>query len=110
MDEAPSSAQLPVVIAGERACPPEDAGGVGGYEQLLWALKNPEDPEAADRLDWFGDGEFDAEAFDIDAVNRSLEAEAKIEVEVAARLVSGSAERAARSEDRLLWVLGMCER
>jgi Plasmid pRiA4b ORF-3-like protein len=74
--EGPSSSQLPIVIAGERACPPEDVGGVGGYEQLLWARKHPEDPEAGERVEWFG-ADFDPEAFDIDAVNHRLQSEAR---------------------------------
>ncbi len=30
----------PVCIKGKRACPPEDCGGVGGYEDLLKIIKN----------------------------------------------------------------------
>ena len=35
----------PICIYGERACPPEDSGGTGGYEELLEVLKNPKHEE-----------------------------------------------------------------
>lgn len=63
-------APLAECLAGERACPPEDCGGMGGYEQLLEARGDPDhelrdymDPEAFD---------FDPAAFDLKAVNRAL--------------------------------------
>lgn len=62
----------PVCIAGERACPPEDCGGVWGYEDLLAALRDPESEEHAERLEWLGE-DFDPEAFDLDEVNRSFQ-------------------------------------
>ncbi|MEM2135771.1 MAG: plasmid pRiA4b ORF-3 family protein [Candidatus Jordarchaeaceae archaeon] len=31
----------PRCIGGKRACPPEDCGGVWGYEELLEIIKNP---------------------------------------------------------------------
>src|SRR5262249_35858102 len=34
-----------VCIAGERACPPEDCGGVWGYAELLDALDDPANPD-----------------------------------------------------------------
>jgi len=34
----------PVCLKGCRACPPEDIGGVGGYEELVKAVTNPDDP------------------------------------------------------------------
>ncbi|MBK8129655.1 MAG: plasmid pRiA4b ORF-3 family protein [bacterium] len=34
-------AVYPRILAGERACPPEDCGGVWGYEQFLEAIRNP---------------------------------------------------------------------
>ena len=42
----------PQCVAGENACPPEDCGGLGGYENLLEILKNPHHKEYADMLDW----------------------------------------------------------
>ena len=33
--------ERPVVVAGERACPPEDCGGVSGYERVLAMLAKP---------------------------------------------------------------------
>ncbi len=61
----------PVCTAGERACPPEDCGGVWGYESLLEVLRDPEHVDREDRLEWPGE-DFDPEAFDRDAVNREL--------------------------------------
>lgn len=60
----------PICLAGERACPPEGAGGVWGYQELLLRLADTSDPEYLELLDWLGD--FDAEAFDLDAVNQRL--------------------------------------
>jgi len=65
--------QYPVCVKGERACPPEDVGGVWGYEGFLEAIGDPDHPEHEDYLEWIG-GEFDAEEFDLDAVNEALRA------------------------------------
>jgi hypothetical protein len=61
----------PVCLEGRRACPPEDCGGIYGYDEMLDALKDPHHPEREHWLEWMGD-DFDAEAFDLDAVNRRL--------------------------------------
>lgn len=53
----------PVCIAGKRACPPEDCGGVWGYEQFLAAISDPHHPEHEEMLEWAG-GPFDPEQFD----------------------------------------------
>lgn len=55
--------EYPQCIAGERACPPEDCGGVWGYENLLKVVANPNHPEYEERMEWLGD-DFDPEAFD----------------------------------------------
>lgn len=41
-----------LAVAAERAAPPEDCGGVGGYENLVAALADPDKPEHAELVDW----------------------------------------------------------
>jgi trans-aconitate methyltransferase len=62
----------PICLAGQRACPPEECGGIWEYNNLLEILQNPRHPEHRDMLDQFG-GEFDPEAFDLVRVNRALQ-------------------------------------
>ena len=62
---------LPVCIKGKRACPPEDCGGIWGYEELLETISNPKHPDHEDMLEWLG-GEFDPEEFDLEEVNGDL--------------------------------------
>ena len=65
--------EVPACLAGKRACPPDDVGGIWGYEDFVEAAKDPKHPEHAERMEWAG-GEFDPEAFDVDAVNAALKA------------------------------------
>jgi hypothetical protein len=62
---------LPCCLAGARACPPEDSGGVYGYADLLRILADPKHEEHDQSRKWAGD-DFDPEAFDIDKVDRAL--------------------------------------
>jgi hypothetical protein len=64
--------RYPVCIEGERATPPEDAGGIWGYEAYVEAIQDPDHPEHEECLGWRG--EFDPEAFNLKAVNRALRA------------------------------------
>ena len=61
----------PLCIQGKRACPPEDVGGVWGYEELVEAIQDADHPEQEGYLEWVGD-EFDPEAFDLDEINEAL--------------------------------------
>ncbi len=61
----------PVCLEGERACPPEDIGGVPGYEERLLALKDPSHPEHKEIADWF-EPSFNPEEFSLNAVNKYL--------------------------------------
>jgi hypothetical protein len=63
--------KYPVCLAGERASPPEDCGGVPGYANLLDVLRDRTHPEHRDMLAWAGRG-FNPERFDLAAVNRKL--------------------------------------
>jgi len=59
-------------LGGERACPPEDCGGVHGYVELLRTISDPRNEDYAETMTWLG-GHFDAEAFDIETVNNRLD-------------------------------------
>jgi hypothetical protein len=61
----------PVCLAGKRAGPPEDVGGVWGYMEFVEAMRDPKHPQHRQLADWYEDP-FDPEAFDIDEVNRRL--------------------------------------
>ena len=63
--------KLPMCIKGKRACPPEDVGGVWGYDDFIQAINDPNHPQHADYIEWI-DGDFDPEAFDLDEVNKRL--------------------------------------
>ena len=64
-------ATLPVCLKGSRACPPEDVGGVPGYEMFLEAVSDPSHPQHEDMLEWIG-GDFDPEHFDLAETNDLL--------------------------------------
>lgn len=63
--------KYPVCIAGARACPPEDCGGIGGYEDFLDALRDPRHREHKAMKEWIG-GPFDPEEFNIELINQAL--------------------------------------
>jgi hypothetical protein len=63
--------KYPVVLDGARACPPEDVGGPGGYEELLRVLNDPNDEEHEHMASWAPEG-FEPAAFDLVAANRRL--------------------------------------
>ncbi len=69
--EAEPGVRYPRCIAGKRACPPEDCGGPWGYGEFVEAIQNPQHEQHEELLEWVG-GEFDPEAFDIEAVNEAL--------------------------------------
>ena len=60
--------EYPACIAGKRACPPEDCGGIWGYEEFLEAINNPDHEEHEEMLEWVG-GEFNPEHFDVNEVS-----------------------------------------
>lgn len=60
------------IIDGQRSRPPEDVGGIYGYENFLATIKRkPKTQEVRALLDWAG-GAFDPEAFDLRMANASL--------------------------------------
>ena len=67
---ADPSTAYPRCEAGERRGPPEDVGGISGYQHYLEALADPEDEGHQDMLDWRGP--FDPEVFSLTDVNAKL--------------------------------------
>jgi Plasmid pRiA4b ORF-3-like protein len=63
--------RYPLCLKGKRACPPEDVGGVWGYENFLEAIHDPNHEEHDEYLEWVG-GEFDPQAFDLEEINARL--------------------------------------
>jgi hypothetical protein len=55
--------KYPLCLEGERACPPEDCGGVWRYADFVEAIQNPDDEQHGELLEWVGGG-FDPEEFD----------------------------------------------
>ena len=62
----------PLCVEGKRACPPEDCGGVWGYDGFLEIIRDENHPEHEEMLEWAG-GSFDPEAFDLEPVNEMLQ-------------------------------------
>lgn len=66
------------VVDGERAAPPEDCGGVPGYEDLVDALADPERPDHSDLVEWYEEvyggtpGDFDPAGVDIETLDRAV--------------------------------------
>ncbi len=58
-------------VAGARARPPEDVGGLGGYENFLAVMADPTDPEHAETKRWCG-GHFDPEWFDLAMTDKDV--------------------------------------
>ncbi len=82
----------PRFVAGRRACPPEDCGGVWGYADLVEILADPEHDEHAERLEWLGldsADEFDPATVDRDAVIEALSGMATILVKAQSARGSG---------------------
>lgn len=59
------------LLSGEGACPPDDCGGVSGYEDILRILQDPEDCNHGHFRSLLGEG-FDPAFFDFRATRRRL--------------------------------------
>ena len=58
-------------LGGARACPPEDCGGLWGYENLLKILRDPKHEEHDSMKEWLG-RPLDPGMFDVENVNACL--------------------------------------
>ncbi len=65
----PTNTTFPALLAGKGACPPEDCGGIWGYDEMKEVLKDPKNEEYTDYAEWLGleKGEtWDAAHFEIE--------------------------------------------
>jgi hypothetical protein len=63
--------RYPPCLEGERACPPEDVGGVPGYQEYLTTLSNPEHKEWEETSEWRGP--YRPEHFDAEAATKAMQ-------------------------------------
>ena len=61
----------PRLVDGDRAAPPEDAGGAPGYMEVVAALTNPRHPRHNEIRDWAG-ARYDPNKFDAWALDHAL--------------------------------------
>ena len=57
----------PVCTDGQRACPPEDCGGIPGFYGLLDALSDPDHEQHEEMREWIGD-DYAPQTFSVDDV------------------------------------------
>ncbi|MEM7658403.1 MAG: plasmid pRiA4b ORF-3 family protein [Bacteroidota bacterium] len=62
----------PHCIKGKNACPPEDCGGIWGYQELKEIMANPKHEQYKRMSNWLGKKTWDATKFDLDKVNQKL--------------------------------------
>ena len=64
--------RIAVCVDGANAAPPEDFGGLPGFENLKAALADPKHPDHDDMVEWMCDDEFDAAEFSVVPINHKL--------------------------------------
>jgi hypothetical protein len=67
---AESGQRYPLCLEGQRACPPEDVGGIWGYADFLEALADPSHEEHEEFKQWAGN--FDPEEFDTEKMTKMM--------------------------------------
>jgi len=70
--EKEDSREYPVCVDGENASPPEDVGGISGYNQMLEAFSDENHPDYERYKEWLGIEVYDAERVDIASINKKI--------------------------------------
>jgi len=68
--EPEGMARYPRCVDGARSGPPEDIGGIWGYEEYLEAIADPEHERHDEFMEW--NGGWDGEKFSVESVNQLL--------------------------------------
>jgi len=61
----------PRCLGGERACPPEDCGGIERFYYMMECISDPKNSEYESFIEWLGD-EYDPAHFDLEKINKAL--------------------------------------
>jgi Plasmid pRiA4b ORF-3-like protein len=69
--QAEAGKKYPLCVGGARACPPEDVGGVWGYDDFVEAIQSPDNEQHEEMLEWVG-GSFDPADFDAATATRRM--------------------------------------
>ena len=71
--DAIDGVEYPRCIRGKRCTPPEDVGGVWGFEEFKEAMADPHHEEHESYKEWYG-GDFDSEFVDFEDINEQFQA------------------------------------
>lgn len=63
----------PIVLAGERACPPEDVGDIHEYHHLITAFENPDSKDFHRLYEITGRPDFDPAVFDLQSAKKRVD-------------------------------------
>lgn len=69
---ATTSLSQPIVLAGERACPPEDVGDIHEYHQLITAFETPGSKDYHRLYEITGRPDFDPAIFDLQSAKKRI--------------------------------------
>lgn len=61
----------PICIEGERTCPPEDVGGIHGFEEFKKIMEDKNHPERESYIEWCG-SVFEPDKVELDEINKEL--------------------------------------
>ena len=68
---AENGTRYPLCVDGQRACPPEDVGGIDGYQEYLEAVADPQHERHEEFMEWRG--RFAPEKFDAEVVTKHMQ-------------------------------------
>jgi len=85
--------KIPECLGGARARPPEDVGGIGGYEDFIHTIGDRDNPQRKEMLAWAEKDTrgyiYDPDYFNINEANRKLLYALENDYQTAARLLTG---------------------
>ena len=68
---AENGTRYPLCVDGQRACPPEDVGGIDGYQEYLEAMADSQHERHEEFMEWRG--RFAPEKFDAEVVTKHMQ-------------------------------------